>query len=126
MAFNDSKRKTQAAFVFRARGGKRKGAGRPAKGWRGSEPQGLRERFDRLSAVHITLRVVDDFPTLRSRSSYFAIRKATQAVLRRSDFRIVHVSLEKDHLHLIVEADNNEALTRGVQAFQISAAQHLN
>ena len=47
-------------------------------------------------------------------------------MLRRSDFRIVHLSPEPDHIHLIVEAETNDALAAGVRAFQISAAQQLN
>jgi REP element-mobilizing transposase RayT len=57
---------------------------------------------------------------------YFAIRRATQAVLDRQDFRIVHLSPEDDHIHVICEADNHVALWHGMLAFQISAAQHLN
>ena len=41
-------------------------------------------------------------------------------------FRIVHVSIQKSHLHLLVEADNKLALSRGMQSFLISAAKHIN
>ena len=41
-------------------------------------------------------------------------------------FRIVHVSIQKTHLHLLVEADNKLALSRGMQSFLISAAKHIN
>src|SRR5690606_26642940 len=41
-------------------------------------------------------------------------------------FRIVHISIQRNHIHLIVEADNKLALSRGMQSFQISAAKHLN
>lgn len=109
------------------RGGKRKGAGRPAKRpHRPSERHVTRLRFNRLTVLHVTLRLVDNYGSLRNRESFLAIRRATQAVLDRADFRIVHASPETDHLHLVVEAESNDALTRGMQAFQISAAQHLN
>ncbi|HEU0034798.1 MAG TPA: transposase [Kofleriaceae bacterium] len=120
------KKHVQLEMELNTWGGKRDGAGRPPRGFRSSERHGLRERFARLTAVHVTLRIVQPFPTLRSREMFFALRKATQAVLGRSDFRIVHVSPEQDHLHLIVEADNHEALAAGVKAFEVSAAQHLN
>jgi REP element-mobilizing transposase RayT len=108
------------------RGGKRSGAGRPAKGYRSSERHIERERFDKLTVLHVTLRLVDKFDTLRRRDMFLALRRATRAVLARSDFRIVHLSPETDHVHLIVEAETDGALSRGMQAFQISAAQHLN
>jgi len=113
-------------LVPKRRGGKRKGAGRPPKGFRSSERHKMRARFDRLTAVHVTLRLIAGYGTLRRRDTYLALRKATRAVLGRSDFRIVHLSPERDHIHMIVEAETNGALARGVQAFEISAAQHLN
>jgi hypothetical protein len=38
----------------------------------------------------------------------------------------VHLSLQQNHVHLIVEAADRMALARGMQGFQISAAKHLN
>jgi len=119
-------RHVQIEIEFKTWGGKRKGAGRPPKNLRSSERHTTRERFDRLTPVHVTLRLVPGFGTLRQRDTYFALRKATRAVLGRDDFRIVHLGPEVDHLHLLVEADNDTALAKGVQAFEISASQHLN
>src|SRR5205814_9644640 len=45
---------------------------------------------------------------------------------RRCDFRIVHLSIQRTHLHLLVEADDKAALASGMQGFQISAAKQLN
>ncbi len=45
---------------------------------------------------------------------------------RRSDFRICHVSVQGNHVHLIVEADNHMALARGMQGFQIACARRFN
>ena len=120
------KKHVQVELEFKTWGGKRKGAGRPPKTYRSSERHIPRERFDRLTPVHVTLRLVHGFGTLRKRDTYKALRKATMAVLGRSDFRIVHLSPETDHIHLIVEAETDGALSRGVQAFEISASQHLN
>jgi REP element-mobilizing transposase RayT len=55
-----------------------------------------------------------------------AIREAAIAVLKREDFRIVHLSIEGTHIHLLVEAQHRRALTTGIRAFEISAAKHLN
>jgi putative transposase len=116
----------QSEFEFKVRGGKRKGAGRKPKGWRASEPHVTRERFSRRMPVHVTLRLVDGYPKLRCRTAYFALVAATRAIAERADFAIVEISLEKDHIHLLCEADNDVALERGVRAFEISAAQRLN
>jgi len=64
---------------------------------------------------------------------YRAVREATIAVAMRElnekangAFRIVHISIQRTHVHLLVEADNKRALSRGMQSFQISAAKHMN
>jgi len=57
---------------------------------------------------------------------YQAIREATRTVARREDFRIVHLSIQRTHIHLLVEAKGKVALAAGMQGFQISAAKHLN
>jgi REP element-mobilizing transposase RayT len=76
--------------------------------------------------VHVTLRAVAAVGSLRRRAAYRAIREATLTTARRERFRIVQLSIQRTHIHLIVEADNKEALAAGMQGFQISAAKHLN
>ena len=121
------KRHTQIDITFPSWGGKRRRAGRPARNaWRPSERHVPRPRFDRPTPFHVTLRVVDAIGNLRRRRTYHAIRKAMHSTLVRTDFRIVHISLEDGHIHLIVEANNETALSRGMQAFEIVAARRLN
>jgi REP element-mobilizing transposase RayT len=38
----------------------------------------------------------------------------------------VHISIQKTHIHMLVEADNKLAMSRGMQSFMISAAKHIN
>src|SRR5262245_64885528 len=47
-------------------------------------------------------------------------------VHERADFRIIHVSIQYNHVHLICEASDRVALSRGVSALKISAARQLN
>jgi WD40 repeat protein len=63
---------------------------------------------------------------LRKPHLFRAIRVALFVVAAREDFRIVHFSIQGDHLHLIVEASSREALWSGMKAFQISAAKRIN
>jgi REP-associated tyrosine transposase len=76
--------------------------------------------------VHVVLRTISAVGNLRRRHTYQAIRQATLTTARREDFRIVHLSIQRTHLHLLVEADDKAALASGMQGFQISAAKHLN
>ena len=54
------------------------------------------------------------------------VRDATYAAGQRENFRIVHLSIQRDHVHLVVEAHDRIALARGMQSFEISAAKHVN
>jgi REP element-mobilizing transposase RayT len=74
----------------------------------------------------VTLRVVERVGRLRRRHAYRAVRRAMVTVLERQDFRICQVSIQGNHLHLIVEADDARALARGMQGFEISCARRLN
>ena len=63
---------------------------------------------------------------LRRRRAYRAVRRALATSLGRADFRIVELSVHATRLELVVEADDQGALARGMQGFQIAAARHLN
>jgi len=112
--------------LLKKKGGKRRGAGRPAKGERAGSPHKERPFHHARDPVHVVLRTVRAAGNLRRRCVYHAIRKATRTTARRQDFRIVHLSIQQDHVHLLVEANTKAALARGMQGFQISAAKHLN
>ena len=109
------------------RGGNRPGAGRPPKGPRSSERHETRKVFKRGEPVHVSMRVAADIGSLRKRSIMRAVHEATIIVTRHeARFRIVHLSLQRTHIHLIVEAENRVALATGMQAFGISAARNIN
>ena len=112
--------------LFKKRGGKRRGAGRPPKGRRAGAPHKPRPFLNARYPVHVVLRVVREVGNLRRRSVYQAVREATITTARREDFRIVHCSIQRTHIHLLVEADHKRALSSGMQGFEISAAKHLN
>jgi REP element-mobilizing transposase RayT len=116
----------QMTMTFRTRGGRRPGAGRPPSGPRSSERHKARPAHDFRHPVHVTTRVVDDVANLRHRDIYLQLREATIVTARREDFRIVHLSIQRNHLHMIVEADHKDALSRGMQGFSISAAKRVN
>jgi REP element-mobilizing transposase RayT len=55
-----------------------------------------------------------------------ALRRVLQRYLGRDEFRVVHISIQKNHLHLLVEANDRRELTRGMQSFAINAARAIN
>jgi hypothetical protein len=112
--------------LFKQRGGKRKGAGRPRAPGRPRNWVRKRPVLGKDIPVHVTLRVSAAVGGLRRRRAYHAVRRALITCLVRQDFRVVHLSIQRTHIHLICEADNAAALGRGMQGFQISAARRLN
>ncbi|HEY0255533.1 MAG TPA: hypothetical protein VGC41_28585 [Kofleriaceae bacterium] len=104
-------------------GGKRAGAGRPKKHAIASEPHKRRPAVDGRWPLHVvarTTRVIAD------RHARRAIESALHRSLARSDFRIVHLSIRGKRIELVIEAGDREALARGMQGFQVSAARALN
>jgi putative transposase len=102
-------------------GGKREGAGRPKTGFCKDAPHRRRPELSSKHPVHVVLRILQRV-TLRRREIYHALRSVLARYLGRADFHVVHVSIQDSHVHLLVEASNRRALTRGMQSFAINAA----
>lgn len=114
-------RDRQKSFEFRTHGGKRKGAGRkPAAARVGYEKHVARPALDAQYPVHIVLRAPAKLRVLRRQTVFRAIHRRF-ASLRRGGFRVVHFSVQNDHIHFIAESDDGQRLMRGVQWL----AQHL-
>lgn len=116
---------------MRTRGGKRKGAGRKPSGKFGRR-SGVSHRprgeHKQRNPVHVSSTVLPDLPSLRGRRCVKAIERAFWGACHRGrpDFRPIHFSVQKRHLHLIVEADSALALSRGMQGLSIRIAKALN
>src|SRR5499425_2031431 len=105
------------------RGGKRKGAGRPRKN---VDILHLRRPdLSRHVPVHATLRVRPDVPRLRGFDAYPALRAAIAAA-HNAGFRVCEYSVQQNHIHLIVEADDRVRLARGMQGMAIRMARGVN
>jgi hypothetical protein len=58
---------------------------------------------------------------------FAALAQALRRSARRAEhFRVVHFSIQSDHVHLLVEAADNAALSRGIQGLSISMARRAN
>jgi REP element-mobilizing transposase RayT len=108
----------------RAWGGRRAGAGRKA-GPRPRVAHVARPAHARWRPVHVTLRRAKGLPSLRTGRLHDEVRAAIRQT-RRDDFRIAHYSIQADHVHLIVEAEDAAALTRGMRSFAVRAAMGIN
>jgi len=81
---------------------------------------------DRHHPVHVSTRVRAGLPSLRGRRLWQAVRRALVRCCDRGRFRIVHFSVQGQHVHLLCEAANARALSRGVQGFKISLGRRVN
>ncbi|MGH7341437.1 MAG: transposase [Candidatus Rokuibacteriota bacterium] len=75
--------------------------------------------------MHVTLRATRGLPSLRRGTRFSAIGQAFGAASRET-FRLLHFSVQSDHLHLLVEADGPTRLARGVQGLCIRVAKAIN
>jgi putative transposase len=63
---------------------------------------------------------------LRTKRCFTAISKCLADIQEQIGFRVVHYSVQGNHLHLLVEAKDTQALSRGVQGLKIRLARALN
>ena len=76
--------------------------------------------------VHVTWRVLPHVWNLRSRRCFDAIARCFSLGRDRFGFRLVHFSVQGNHLHLIVEANDETSLARGLQGLGVRIAKALN
>src|ERR1700738_5349242 len=107
-------------------GGKRKSAGRKPAGARAGVPHQHRPALSPRHPAHVTMRVLPHVWNLRSRRAFRAIELAFASCKERDGFRLVHFSVQGNHLHLIVEARDAERLSRGMQGLATWIARRLN
>ena len=116
----------QLAFKLKTWGGRRKGAGRKPNGARAGVSHLERPRFPQRHPVHVTLRTRADAGYLRGQRRYAAIVAALRQAKERHGLRVVHFSVQGNHLHLLVEAGGAESPSRGVQGFAVRLARAIN
>jgi REP element-mobilizing transposase RayT len=113
-------------FRHRNWGGPREGAGRKPKGDKAGVSHRSRAALASRFPVHVTTRLQRGLPSLRSKGVYAVLRAAFAAGCDRGGFRLVHYSVQGNHLHLIVEATDRQCLSRGLQGLLIRVARALN
>jgi REP element-mobilizing transposase RayT len=65
-------------------------------------------------------------PSLRSRGFLKAFRRSLRAACERGDFRVVHYSVQRNHVHLLVESAGKEALGKGMKSISARLARAVN
>ncbi len=89
-------------------------------------PHVSRTAFAKTLPAHVTVRLRKDLPSLRIGKLVRALERTFAAGCERPGFRLVHYSLQGNHAHLIVEAQDRFALGRGMRAVGIRVARAVN
>ena len=105
-------------------GGARKGAGR--KKTSRDVAHIARPEISKRHPLHVVLRTRKDVPRLRRGPTYRAIERALRHTLAEHAFRVVHTSIQHNHLHFLVEANDKRALSHGMRSLTICAALAIN
>src|SRR3954470_4813085 len=116
----------QTRFQFRSRGGRRGRSGRKPTGpyarLRHAKRPPLKARFP----VHVTWRMRRGVWNLRSRRCFTALATAFWGGANRFGFKLVHYSVQGNHVHLLVEAEDEKALSKGMNGLGTRIARRLN
>jgi REP element-mobilizing transposase RayT len=75
-----------------------------------------RAHIDALAPQHVTIRVRGGLPTLRQPHFVRRFRVTLSHACARHGFRMVHYSIQRDHVHLLVEADDKYTIACGMKS----------
>src|SRR5438552_3730473 len=85
-----------------------------------------RPSIDPNRPLHVTIRAKKGVPGFRSKRRFLRMRESLRAAADRFGMRVVHFAVMDNHVHLIVEAVNRRALSRGMQGLTIRLAKSAN
>lgn len=110
------------------RGGPRRKAGRPklSESERRRVFHRQRQKIPKGCPVHVTLRMRRDVPRLRNPRLVREIRRSFAKACERGSFRVVHYSIQGNHVHMLVEAAGKEALACGMKSIAARFAHAVN
>ncbi len=120
------RRGSQGELPFRTWGGRREGAGRKPSGARAGVSHAARPNHFARHPTHVTLRVGKRLPSLRKQVVFIDVRRAIGAASSRAWFRVLQFSVQRDHVHLLVEAKDKTSLSRGTCGLEIRVARAVN
>lgn len=115
----------QTELDFHGWGGRRAGAGRK-RSKDARAPHLRRAEVAARHPVHATLRLARGCWNLRSHRALGVLESAFHAGRARFGFRLVHYSVQGNHLHLLVEAEDKQSLGRGMKGLGVRLARALN
>jgi REP element-mobilizing transposase RayT len=115
---------TELAFPEpRTWGGRRAGSGR--KKLKNDVSHVSRAAVSKHDPRLVTLKLASGLPRLRNVDEGDVITRSIRAA-QKPTFRIVHYSIQSNHMHLIVETDDRASLANGMKGLTCRLARGLN
>lgn len=102
-------------------GGRRPGSGRKRIHSKGASHR-EREQITKRTPLHINFKYRI---SIKNKAALQLLKRAMMNG-RRHGLRVLHFSLQHNHVHLIVEADTNDILTKGMRSITVTFAKGLN
>lgn len=107
-------------------GGYRPGSGRRPKGAVSGVPHHKRGDISARHPILVTLRVKKELGSLRNKKVHDVVRECLLSSRDDGLFRVCHYSVQRHHIHLLVEAADRVVLGRGIQGISVRIAKSLN
>jgi REP element-mobilizing transposase RayT len=89
-------------------------------------PHRRRPEHKARNPVLVTWRFCLGFPNLRTPRAYAVVMTAVALARDRFGMRIVEFSIQRDHIHLILEAEDAERLGKALRALGVRLARRLS
>ena len=106
-------------------GGKRRGAGRKPVGERAGVSHAKRPKLAARYPVLVTMRLCAGLASLRADDTHELVKRSFVAA-ESADFRVIEYSVQSNHIHVLTEASDERALTRGMTGLAVRIARGVN
>ena len=77
-------------------------------------------------ALHVTMHLLDGRPSMRSPRGHGLVQRSIQESQERFGCRVVQYAALSNHLHLIIEAENEARLAQAMKGLKVRIARALN
>lgn len=84
-----------------------------------------RPKIKKPTSLHLTIKVRENKADIQNKKILRALHHAIKRA-RFKKLKVIHYTLEYNHIHLLVECDNNSILHQGMQALGISLSKAIN
>lgn len=113
-------------LLLSPRGGARRGAGRKPIGSKPLVSHAARPELSARLPVLVTLKLAHGRPNLRRAPTRTILHEALHSASDRHGVRLVHFSVQSNHIHALVEAQDARALSRSMIGLCVRIARGLN